>query len=144
EALKNRDIEQFVDYTRVRAEYSYNHTRFDFLLTDEKDNCLLEVKSCTSVNDGVARFPDAVTERGRRQVEELMKAIKEGYRACVLFIIQRPDAHLFAPNDETDSDFGDALRKAVEEGVEIYAYCSEFTGDKIILKDEIEVQLTDS
>lgn len=141
EALKNDDIKQFEDYKFVKTEYSYNHLRFDFLLTNQKEKCLLEVKSCTSVNHGVARFPDAITERGRRQVKELMEANKEGYRTCVLIIVQRPDVHLLVPDDETDPDFGCTLRKAVREGVEVYAYNSEFIENRIILKDEIKVSL---
>lgn len=84
------------------------------------------MKSCTLVKDSVALFPDAPTERGRRHVRTLVEAKKGGYRTCVLFIVQRTDAQVFAPNDEIDPEFGKALRNAFLEGVEIFAYCSEF------------------
>ena len=87
EALKNRDIEELSEYNIVKPEYGYGHTRFDFFLANQHESCLLEVKSCTLVKDGVALFPDAETERGRRHVTDLAKAKKEGYRACVLFIV---------------------------------------------------------
>jgi len=122
EALKNRDIEELSEYNVIKPEYDYGHTRFDFFLANEHENCLLEVKSSTLVKDGVAMFPDAETERGRRHVRDLVKAKKEGYRACVLFIVQRTDAHVFAPDDETDPEFGKTLRKAALEGVEVYAH----------------------
>jgi len=122
EALKNRDIQELSEYNVIKPEYGYGHTRFDFFLANEHESCLLEVKSCTLVKDGVAMFPDARTERGRRHVRDLVKAKKEGYRACVLFIVQRTDAHVFVPNDETDPEFGKVLRNAAIEGVEIYAY----------------------
>jgi len=141
EALKNGDIEELSGYNVIRPEYSYGHTRFDFLLANEYERCLLEVKSCTLVKEGVAMFPDAQTERGRRHLRDLMKAKGEGYRSCVLFIIQRIDAQVFTSNDETDPEFGRALREAAAEGVEVYAYYSKFTEDKIVLKGKIRVEL---
>jgi len=141
EALRNGDIEELSQYNVVKPEYGYGHTRFDFFLANENESCLLEVKSCTLVKDGVALFPDAETERGRRHVRDLMKAKKEGYRACVLFVVQRTDARMFVPNDETDPEFGKVLREAASEGVEVYAYCSELVGNKISLKGKVKVAL---
>ena len=129
EALKNRDIEEFSEYDTVKPEYSYGHSRFDFFLSNDGEKCLLEVKSCTLVEDGVALFPDAVTLRGRRHVMDLAKALREGYRASVLCVIQRTDASLFAPNDETDPLFGQALREAAAKGVEVYAYAVEISSN---------------
>jgi len=140
-ALKNRDIEELSEYNVIEPEYGYGHTRFDFFLANEHENCLLEVKSCTLVKDGVALFPDAETERGRRHMRDLVKAKKEGYRACVLFIVQRTDAYVFAPNDETDPEFGKVLRNAAVEGVEVYAYYSEFIENRITLRGRVKVEL---
>jgi len=86
-------------------------------------------------------FPDAKTERGSRHLRDLMKAKKEGYRACVLFIIQGTDSHVFSPNDETDPQFGKTLRETATKGVEVYAYYSEFVGDRITLKERVKVEL---
>ena len=141
EALRNGDLEEFSMYREIKPEYGYGHTRFDFLLTDGSERCLLEVKSCTLVEEGRALFPDAVTERGRRHLMDLAKAKREGYRASVLFIVQRTDAKLFSPNDKTDPEFGKALREAHREGIEVYAYYSEFNGDTITLKEKIKVEL---
>ena len=141
EALKNGDIEELSEYNIIKPEYGYGHTRFDFFLANEHESCLLEVKSCTLVKDGVALFPDAETERGRRHVRDLVKAKKEGYTACVLFVVQRTDARVFAPNDETDPEFGKVLRDATVKGVDIYAYYSEFVENKITLKGKVKVEL---
>jgi sugar fermentation stimulation protein A len=141
EALRNRDLEEFLGYDVVKPEYGYGHSRFDFFLSSGKGRCLLEVKSCTLVEDGVALFPDAVTLRGRRHVTELAEALNEGYRACVLFVIQRTDARVFAPNDETDPKFSEALRDAASNGVEVYAYSSEFRENVITLRDRVPVRL---
>jgi len=141
EALKNGDIEELSEYNIIKPEYGYGHTTLDFFLANGHERCLLEVKSCTLVKNGVALFPDAETERGRRHVRDLMKAKKEGYRACVLFVVQRADVHMFAPNDETDPEFGKVLREAAVEGVDVYAYCSEFVGNKITLKGRVKAEL---
>jgi len=141
EALKNRDIEELLEYNIIKPEYGYGHTRFDFFLANEHEKCLLEVKSCTLVKDGVAMFPDAKTERGRRHMRDLVKAKKEDYRACILFIVQRTDAHVFVPNDETDPKFGKVLRDAAVRGVEVYAYCSELIENKIALREKVRVKL---
>ena len=141
ETLKTGTLPEFHSYTSIRPEYSYSHTRFDFLLKNGAKPCLLEVKSCTLVKDGIAMFPDSESIRGRRHVKDLMRARYEGYRACIIFIIQRIDAHVFSPNDETDLEFGEVLRIAASKGVEIYSYLSEFVKDKIILRRRVEVEL---
>jgi sugar fermentation stimulation protein A len=142
EALKNEGLPEFVGYTEIKPEYSYGGVRFDFLL---KGGCLkpcfLEVKSCTLVRDGIAIFPDAPTKRGARHALELAKAVEEGYRAAVIFVVQRGDARVFVPNDEMDPFFGRALRKAAERGVEIYAYSASFTRYKIVLGGKVKVLL---
>ncbi|MGC8939281.1 MAG: DNA/RNA nuclease SfsA [Candidatus Bathyarchaeia archaeon] len=141
EALKNEALKEFAEYSTIKPEPFYGPTRFDFLLGNHKELCLLEVKSCTLVRDGIAMFPDAKTERGTRHVMELLKAKREGYRACLLFIIQRKDAHSFSPADDVDKKFGEALRQAFKGGVEVYAYSSEFMEDKVMLRSEVRVKL---
>jgi sugar fermentation stimulation protein A len=139
-ALKNRGLEAFKNYDFIKPEWSYGNSRFDFFLSNNNEECLLEVKSCTLVKDGVALFPDAPTLRGARHLRELIDAKKEGYRTCVLFVIQRVNAHVFAPNDETDPDFGKTFREAIKNGVEAYAYYSEFLRNKIVLRNRIEIK----
>ncbi|MGQ9539437.1 MAG: DNA/RNA nuclease SfsA [Candidatus Bathycorpusculaceae bacterium] len=141
EALKNKDLPEFHEYSKIEPEYSYGNSRFDFLLRGDSKPCLLEVKSCTMVKDGVAMFPDAPTQRGTRHALELAKALDDGYRAVVLFVIQRTDAHMFTSNNGTDPKFGEALRKAVERGVEVYAYSAKFAEAKIMLDGKVEVLL---
>jgi len=141
EALRKKELQEFSQYNLVKPEHLYGNSRFDFLLSDGYEHCLLEVKSCTLVKDGVAMFPDAETKRGRRHVEDLLKAKREGYRACILFIIQRTDANVLSPNDEADPEFGKVLRHAASQGIEVYAYCSEFVKSKIILQGKVKIEL---
>ncbi len=139
EALKKHRIKEFSMYNEVKPEFKFGHSKFDFFLTNSIGRCIIEAKSCTLVKHGKALFPDAPTERGRRHVLELIKAKEEGYRACILFLIQRPDANSFSPNDELDPRFGETLREALNHGVEIYAYRSRFDGKTITLLDKVEL-----
>lgn len=141
EALRKGELPEFLGYKKIKPEYPYGHGRLDFFLEDGVKPCLLEVKSCTLVRDGAAMFPDAPTQRGTRHVLELAKALDEGYRAVVLFVIQRADAYMFTSNDETDPKFGKALREALEHGVEVYAYSAKFAEAKITLDGKVKVVL---
>jgi sugar fermentation stimulation protein A len=126
EALAERRMEPLLDYSSIRREVAFGRSRFDFLLeAPQRRPCLVEVKSVTLVLDGLGCFPDAVTQRGRRHLLELAAARREGHRAVVLFVVQRDDAVGMRPHDESDPDFGQALRSAAAEGVEIYAYACQ-------------------
>jgi sugar fermentation stimulation protein A len=139
--LKNKEVKEFLEYKFVKPEYRYERTRFDFFLANERERCLLEVKSCTLVKEGVALFPDAPTMRGQRHLKNLIKAKDDGYRSSILFVVQRNEPNCFSPNDEIDPDFGKILRQAALQGVEIYAYRSIFLKNKIFLDEPIKVEL---
>ena len=142
-------FEPFRDAQSVQAEVSLPfhepggvRSRIDFLITDRDGRpCWVEVKSVTLVEDRVARFPDAPTERGRRHLEELTALAQTGERAAVVFIIQRPDADRFEPNVDTDPDFAQALLTAGRSGVEVYAYTCRLTTNEITLDRQIAVAL---
>jgi sugar fermentation stimulation protein A len=138
--LRQRALMEFSRYSTIIPEARIGESRVDFLLRDGTD-CYLEVKSCTLVVDGIALFPDAPTERGRRHMEDLASAVRSGSRAAVLFVVQRPDARAFRPNDETDPRFGDALRRAHEAGVEVYAYRSTFDGNTLVGFEPVQTSL---
>jgi sugar fermentation stimulation protein A len=124
EALQAGRVEEFAGYAQVRREVTYGQSRLDLVLEGGPDGrrCFIEVKSVTLVEDGVALFPDAPTQRGRRHLGELARAKAEGHRAAVVFVVQRDDAVCFSPYDEADPAFGQALREVAQVGVEVYAY----------------------
>lgn len=128
-ALQGGALPEFRGAVRIVPEARYQNARLDFLLEFPRGRpaCLLEVKSCNLVEGGRALFPDAPTKRGVRHLKALIQAKRSGLRACVLFLIQRPDAVVFSPYDEADPEFGRALRRAVREGVEAYAYDAELS-----------------
>lgn len=120
-AFSRRVLPGFEDCHEVRREVAYREGRIDFLLTGEAGRCLVEVKSVTLVKNGEARFPDAPSQRGGRHLRELAHAVAEGYRAAVIFVVQRNDGIYFTPHDTRDPEFGTALRVAARQGVQVLA-----------------------
>lgn len=128
--------------TLVKREKTYGDSRFDFYIEDaEGKKAYLEVKGVTLEEDGVARFPDAPTERGVKHVNELCKAVEDGYLGFVLFVIQMSGIRHFEPNDATHKAFGDALRKAQKKGVTVMAVCCHVTMDTLEILDSVPVKL---
>lgn len=140
-ALRQAVLEPFSGWAGIDREYVYGHSRIDFRLRFISQDCLVEVKSVTLVNNGTAMFPDAPTARGTRHLEELAGAVREGNRGAALFLIQRPDARAFIPNDVTDPLFGTTLRSVARAGVEVYAYRCEVTPERISITDRVPVLL---
>jgi sugar fermentation stimulation protein A len=143
EALSEDRLPPFAGYPWVRREVSHGRSRFDFLLeAANRSPCLVEIKSITLVQAGLACFPDAVTERGRRHLDELAAAVREGYRAAVVFVVQRDDATGMRPHDESDPDFGQALRAAARRGVEVYAYACRVEPGRVEMTHRLPVYLS--
>lgn len=103
--------------TVVHKEYTYGDSRFDFLVESPDGPILIEVKGVTLENEGFCRFPDAPTERGAKHLRGLRKALEEGYRTYVAFVIQMEGMNGFGPNLDTDPVFSSELDAAVEMGV---------------------------
>lgn len=125
----------------IQREYTCGNSRFDFHIVNEEGEHFLEVKGCTLETDGIARFPDAPTERGVKHIRELIALKKQGFDCTILFVIQMKDIRSFAPNDETHKEFGDALRDAKAAGVNIWAYDCVVTKDGFVLDKTVPVVL---
>jgi len=117
--IRNGKIPFLANLQFLKREVTVEKSRFDFLLQGNEDKLLLEVKSVTLVEKGIAKFPDAVTERGRRHVTHLGKMAARGLNTMVLFMVQRPDARSFQPQWERDPKFGYALYEALKKGLKI-------------------------
>lgn len=131
----------FNDITYVKQEYKYGNSRFDIYVETKTDKIFVEVKGVTLEDNGVVRFPDAPTERGIKHLKELQKAVSEGYRACVVFLVQMQDVKYFEPNYETHPAFASELKKAYENGVEIFVYDSVVTPDEIKLNKSVKIKM---
>lgn len=123
-AVKNGEIAELRGYAQVRAEVKMGRSsRVDLMLQDAaRGICHVEIKNCTMVRDGVARFPDAVTTRGLKHLHELAAQVASDNRSVMFYFIQRMDAEAFCPADDIDPAYGKALRRVVGAGVEILAY----------------------
>lgn len=139
--LDNFGIPEFDEWTVKKQEYTLGGSRFDFLLEKGDSEKLVEVKSATLVEDGVARFPDAVTSRGRRHMLHLAESIDAKRSAAVLFIVQRSDATSFEPHWERDPKFAEALRESVSRGVELLIYTTQLKPDAMKLLNAIPYDL---
>lgn len=126
---------------QIRPEYRYENSRFDFYLESAGRKAFMEVKGVTLEEEGVARFPDAPTERGIKHLQELIHCVKNGYDAYIFFVIQLKGVYMFEPNDRTHPAFGETLRKAAAEGVQILAYDCVVTPDEMKIDRRIEVRL---
>ena len=126
---------------KLKPETTFGDSRFDFSFVKDGRECFLEVKGVTLENDGVCAFPDAPTQRGAKHLQELTQLCKEGYGAYVLFVIQMENVKYLHPNDNTDPNFGKALRQAAAAGVEILAYDCAVTPNSMILQSPVPVHL---
>ncbi|MDD6619536.1 MAG: DNA/RNA nuclease SfsA [Eubacteriales bacterium] len=127
--------------TLVKPESTFGKSRLDFYLETENEKAYIEVKGVTLEENGVARFPDAPTERGKKHLSELINAKSQGYRAAVVFVIQMKGCHLFEPNYVTDKPFAEELKRAYENGVEIIAVDCRVQPDGMTIDKKIEVRL---
>ena len=122
-AASQGKIPGLTQYTSVRREVKYGaNSRIDLLLEGPGQKpCYVEIKNTTLRRGPAIQFPDAVTERGRKHLHELIAEVKKGHRAVMLFFVNRPDGEFFAPADEIDPEYGTALREASKQGVELIA-----------------------
>ena len=138
---KNR-IPIFQKYKLVRPEVTIRNHRFDFLLSNKSGkNFFLEVKSVTFVEDGIAKFPDAVTTRGMNHAKTLTDLVKEGEFAGILFVCQRPDATLFEPMWDRDPMVSNVLFNAYKMGVKVWCITLNVSQTEISFNKEIPVNL---
>lgn len=132
----------FEDVRLVKPETTYGNSRFDlYVEAGEGRKIFIEVKGVTLEENGVVRFPDAPSERAVKHLEELSKAVKDGFEAYALFVIQMKGVRYFTPNRDTHLAFCEALNRARAAGVHVLAYDCLVTEDSIRIHSEIPVVL---
>ena len=131
----------FEDIKLIKPEFKYGNSRFDIYIETETDKIFVEVKGVTLENDGVVRFPDAPTERGVKHLKELQKAVIEGYKAYVIFVIQMSDVKYFEPNIVTHPQFAEELKLARDNGVIPLAFDCAVTQDSIEIRKPILIKI---
>jgi sugar fermentation stimulation protein A len=140
EAIENGTVQELQGYTSIRSEVPYGeHSRIDLLLEGASGRCFVELKNVTMVDNDKALFPDAVTTRGQKHLNELMRVVREGDRGVIFFTVQRGDCESVSPADHIDPEYGRLLRLAVASGVEAFAYRAVVTPQEILLTTRLPV-----
>lgn len=129
------------EISELKAEVKHGDSRYDFSFLKDGKRCFLEVKGCTLEHDGACAFPDAPTERGAKHIRGLTAAARAGYGAYILFVIQMSDVKYIRPHDETDPEFGKALREASQNGVRVLAMDCAVTPDTMEIRLPVLVKL---
>ncbi len=136
EAIENGRIDELRGYDDIRTEVKYGsqNSRIDLLLEKGDERCYVEVKSVTLKEGDVLMFPDAVTSRGQKHLQELMEMRAQGDRAVIFFAVLREGGRGFAPARHIDPDYAELLDEAISKGVEAVIYQVDFAGNTIRLK----------
>ncbi|WP_458397486.1 DNA/RNA nuclease SfsA [Anaerotignum sp.] len=142
EALAEGKIEEIGEVDFLKREVNYENSRFDLFYQKGEKKGFIEVKGVTLEENGIAKFPDAPTERGAKHLRELIKAKEEGYEAAALFVIQMKGVQEFRPNEERDKNFTAALKEAAKAGVKILAYDCRVQVGKVYIDQKVPVNLS--
>jgi sugar fermentation stimulation protein A len=145
EALKKNLIKNFNQNIKITSEKVFGKkTRFDFFLENKNIKTFLEVKNVTlNRKDKTAEFPDSITSRGTKHLNELMIAAKKGFKAYLLFVIQREDCKKFEIAKDIDIEYANAIKKAIKHNVKILCYDCKFSSKGIVLNKEIKFQINE-
>ena len=140
EALTNKKIKDLIKYNTIKSEVKFSEkTRFDFLISNNKEKCFVEVKNVTlSRKNKIAEFPDSPTARGIKHLNDLCLSKKKGFKAYILYLIQRNDCESFSIAADIDLEYKVSLEKALKSGVKLLCYDCKLDGDEIKLNKEIK------
>ena len=141
EAISANKVPGLENYTSVKREVKYEDSRFDIYAENETEQCFVEVKNVTLKEGKYAMFPDAVTERGRKHLDTLVKVKQSGKRAVMLYVVQRTDVEVFTSAEMIDSAYAEALKNALECGVEIFVMQAKVSPEGIELLKKLPVEL---
>lgn len=144
EAIRAGRVPELSGFNTLRREVKYgrHNSRIDLLLDPGGVECFVEVKNVTAaVRGGVALFPDAVSTRASKHLQELIAMVEEGYRAALVFCVQREDVSRVRPADTIDPAYGEWLRRAHDAGVMVLALGARVSPRGIELTRRLEVDL---
>ena len=142
EALKHKKINSLNKFNHIKTESKFSDgTRFDFLLSNDKEKCFLEVKNVTLLRENkIAEFPDAITSRGTKHLNELCNAKKKGYQSYILYLIQRENCVSFKIARDIDEEYKIAFSKALKSGVKVLCYDCKLNSEEIKLNKQINYE----
>ena len=142
-ALKNNLIKEFNKKIEIRPETKFgSNTRFDFLITKNNYKAFIEVKNVTlSRINQLAEFPDSVTTRGLKHINELVKASKLGYKIFIFYLIQRDDCNFFKIAEDIDTEYSNSLSKAVKKKLNVLCYDCKFSTKGIKVNHKVKFKV---
>ena len=147
ESLEEKLVENLNEYNFIRPEKKFGtNTRFDFLLNDTKNDkkAFLEVKSVTlSRKKGHAEFPDSVTSRGKKHLENLILANKQGYESYLMFLIQIENCKSFGIASDIDPEYSKIFKDALKKNIKVLCYDCKFSNKGIKINNKIKILLND-
>ncbi|MCW8915088.1 MAG: DNA/RNA nuclease SfsA [Magnetovibrio sp.] len=147
EAIEAGKIKELMGYDSQKREVKYGkNSRIDVLLqADDKPDCYVEVKNTTmrrDLSDGApAEFPDSVTARGAKHLDELADMVEQGHRAVMFYLVQRDDADRFTVAKDIDPTYAERLEAAQKRGVEVIAYGCRVTPEEIDIDRPVSIYL---
>lgn len=125
--------------TEFRREAVIGDSRLDAKASGPHGDIWLECKNVTLVEDEVALFPDAATERGRKHLQELTRLARQGVRTALFFLVQRPDAKCFAPASVVDKEYARLFYEALDAGVEAWPWVASVSEQGLGLAHKLDV-----
>ena len=142
EALKHKKINSLNKFNHIKTESKFSDgTRFDFLLSNDKEKCFLEAKNVTLLREKkIAEFPDAITSRGTKHLNELCNAKKKGYQSYILYLIQRENCDSFKIARDIDEEYKIAFSSALKSGVKVLCYDCKLNSEEIKLNKQINYE----
>jgi sugar fermentation stimulation protein A len=144
EALKNDVITEFLGYQEIKPEKKVKDSRIDFFLSGHpiQPDTFIEVKNVTLKGEGNdVLFPDSVSIRGQKHLRDLIDLKQEGFRTCMLYVVNREDGTLFKPAKEIDPKYAELLKEAKAAGVEILAYKAALSETEVVITHKIETEI---
>jgi len=142
EALEKKKIKSLLTFNTIKSEVKFSdNTRFDFLISNNKEKCFLEVKNVTlSRQNNIAEFPDSITSRGTKHLRELINAIKKGYKSYILYLVQREDCNFFKIAQDLDEEYKNTFDIALKNGVKILCYDCKLSNEEIKINKKIHYE----
>ena len=142
-ALKENHFKELDKNMEIQSEVKFGeNTRFDFLITKKNYKAFIEVKNVTLYrSNGIAEFPDAITTRGAKHINELIKASKKGFKIFLAYIVQREDCKKFIIASDLDPEYSKLLSKAVNKKLKLLCYDCKFSSKGIKLNKQIKIKI---
>ena len=141
EALNQKKIKSLIKFKNIKNEVKFSETtRFDFLISNDREKCFLEIKNVTLVRKNkIAEFPDSITSRGTKHLNELVNAKKKGFQSYILYLVQREDCRSFKIAEDLDEEYKATFIEALKAGVKILCYDCKLSNEEIKLNNQIKL-----